>query len=103
MVVVAAGGQIENLLARSGYLPIIGAIAEPHHRVGVGDIELVAEKPHAKRLIEVCRERLAYLGTAIAVGIAKQCDPIRRRAESTDALEAFEQRRRDLSRQLFRS
>ena len=103
MVVVAAGRQIENLLARARYLAVAGSIAEPQHGIRVGDIQLVAAKPHTERQIQIRGECLADLRAAVAVGVTQQRDPVRRFAQQARALEAFEQRRRNLTADLFRA
>ena len=82
-------------------------VGKAHDRVGIGDIELVADQRHAERRVQAFEEDASGLGDAVAVGVAQQRDAVgarrrrRRRASCTsfvhpapDALAVIRLRRR---------
>ena len=62
--------------ARCGDAGRAGFIGKAHQRIGVGDVEVIANQRHAERRIEALQENLPHLGRAIAVCIAQQRDAI---------------------------
>ena len=54
-------------------------IGEAHDRVGIGDVEVVADKRHAERRVEVFEENGSRFRNAIAVGVAQERDAVRAR------------------------
>ncbi len=83
-----------------------GGVGELHDRIGVGDVQIVADERHAERRIETGEKRTLELRDAIAVRIAQQRDAIGRRHgraglghhlllhRALDALAIFRTRRR---------
>ena len=54
-------------------------IGEAHDRVGIGDVEVVADERHAERRIEVFEENGSRFRNAIAVGVAQKRNAVRAR------------------------
>ena len=51
-------------------------IGEFHDRIGIGDVEILADQHHAERRIQPAEEDAARLGDAVAVGVAQQRDAV---------------------------
>ncbi len=51
-------------------------IGEGHHAIGVADIEGIAQKRHAERLVQPFHESPARFGDAVAIPVAQQGDTI---------------------------
>ena len=62
-------------------------VGNAHDRVGVGDVERVADERHAERRVAVLsRNGRLHLGDAVAVGVAQQRDAIRARHRAAGLL-----------------
>src|SRR5580693_5502784 len=68
MIVVPAGRQVEDFLARPVEMRVAVAVGKTPNAVGVGDIELAAEQQHAERLVEVGGKDKTLFGR---VGLAR--------------------------------
>ena len=72
------GGQVQDLAPRHADLQVAWLIGKRHQRVGVGDVERVADQRHAIGRIETGEKRRLRFGAAIAIGVAQQGDAIGR-------------------------
>ena len=75
-MVDGARGQVGELDAGRGDLGVAGMIGEFHDRIGVGDIEVVADQRHAERRVQPFEKDGPGFGDAVAVGVAQQRDAI---------------------------
>ena len=75
-MIAPAGRQIDDLFPLRGDLGLAFLIRKAQDRVGVGDIEILADERHAERRVEVLQEDCARLRDSIAVGIAQQRDTV---------------------------
>jgi len=69
-------GQIGHLHTGRGDPGVAVAIGKAQQRIGVGDVEVVADERHAERRGEALEEHRAGLGHAVAIGIAQQGDAV---------------------------
>jgi hypothetical protein len=53
-------------------LRLPGAVREADHRIGVGDVEVVADQRHAERRVQVLEEHRLELGRAVVAQAAQQ-------------------------------
>jgi hypothetical protein len=71
-MVARAGRQVRDLDRRSRDLRRAGRVREAHDRVGIRDVEVVADQRHAERRVQVVGEHRAQVRHAVAVGVAQQ-------------------------------
>ena len=85
-----AGGQVGQLDAGRVDLGLAAVIGESQDRIGIRDIEIVADQHHAERRVQPLDEDAPGIGDAVAVGIAKQRDAVgARRAGAGPLLRLF--------------
>ena len=72
------GRQVQNLPPLVADLGLAFLIGEGHQRIGVGDIEGVADQRHAIGRIEAAQEHRLGVRLAIAIGVAQQADAVGR-------------------------
>ncbi len=46
------------------------------HCVGVGDVDVIAQKQHAERLVQLFLEHMRFIHVAVAIAVAQQGDPV---------------------------
>jgi len=73
---IESGRQVGNLAARSRDLSLPRFIGEAHQRIGIGDIQIIADQRHAERRVKAFKEGGLQIGYAIPVGIAQQSDAV---------------------------
>src|SRR6185312_10667624 len=79
MVIDESARKTEHFLSRRIDLRLPRRERIADQRVRIGDVEIAIEIGDSKRRIEMVDEDCPELRTAVAVGIAKQGDPLRRR------------------------
>ena len=79
MIVIAAGGQVDDFLPFADDLRCAGLIRIAPDAVGIGDIERISDQRHSKRLVESAKKCRAYIDCSRAFGIAQQRDAVRAR------------------------
>ena len=67
-----AAGKVGQLGARSGDAGLPFLIGIAHDRVGVRNVEIMANQRDAKGRIEVVQEHGPYIGNAVILGVAQQ-------------------------------
>ena len=72
MVVDGATRKRRQHGAGRGDLCIACRVGIPNDRIGIGDIEVVADQDHAEGRVEVIEEDALRLGLAVAIGVAQQ-------------------------------
>ena len=68
--------QVRELGSSRGDLAVAGAVGKFHDRIGIGDIEVVADERHAERRIQSLEESGSGFRNAVAVGIPQQRDAV---------------------------
>ena len=76
MVVARAGRQFDDAFGRRTDAGLSGAVRHAHERVGVGDVERVAQQRHAVRRMQTRHEHAARFRDAIAITVTQQRDAI---------------------------
>src|SRR4051812_26629980 len=78
MMIDEAGRQVDYLGSWNGdpRLPRRERIAQDP--VGISDIEVAADQHDAKWRVQVIEQHALELGNAVAVGVSKKCNPVRR-------------------------
>ena len=64
-----AGREIGQLSSRSADAGGSRGVWEGNHAIGVADVESIAEKRHAERLVQPVEEHLADFGHAVAIRV----------------------------------
>ena len=76
VMVDRARGQVDDLYAGRGDLRIARLVGKAHDRIGVGDIEFVADERHAEGRIQSGQKHGSRVRDAVAVGVAQQRDAV---------------------------
>ncbi len=79
VVIDRAARQVDDLASRLADSRLARLVREAHDRVGVGDVEVVADERHAERRHQPFEEGGTALRDAVAVAVAQQGDPVRAR------------------------
>src|ERR671914_3077264 len=77
VIVVAAGRQRKDHLARRLDPGLALLVGEAHHAIGVRDEERVPDQCHAKGLVQVLQEDGTCLRHSVPIRIAQERDPVR--------------------------
>jgi hypothetical protein len=76
VMVEGTSRQVRELHAGGGDFGVAGAVEKFHDRIGVGDIEIVADERHAERRVQSLEEGGSGFRNAVAVGIPQQRDAV---------------------------
>ncbi|CAN6484249.1 unnamed protein product [Victoria cruziana] len=76
VMVARAGRQLGHLGRRAFEPRQLGVVGPAQQRIGVGDVEVLADQGHAQWRVEAFGEDEALVGNAVAIGVAQQRDAV---------------------------